>query len=621
MTRYFLRLFCFLALGCEGLARDAHSKDKGEGPSSVERLVDSSRRSLRQVAKRAASSPVLGPAVGVLGCGLVGYSCGPALDAFSGVSRAFKFWSRALPIYLDYRWMDWRLSLSSHEVAEKEQHWSEAHERHGPQVLQLLLDLRGFYVKVGQVASTFPDVFPSQYIDSLKALQGEHPELLSRPVRDIWQIIRKDLGTNAELIDSMDEEPLGAAATAQVHRAVLQDGRDVVVKVQFPEAQRLFRQDFSNVRLWCTLLQPEYLPYIDEVRQSFLSEFDFRREARDLEDISRSFNDPSNPFMDQVYVPGPVPELAGRNVVVMDFIAGTTLLNYGLRKQREMAESSYLTVIWQGWFVLQELRRHLATLVSVQGYQVFVDGVFNGDPHPGNILLMPDGRLGLIDYGNVNRISIDSRATLGQLVLALARGDEAGAVALGQKFGYQTKYNRTDTLLRYLRIAFDTDAPDTLVLADGTKQRDIRAYLEALRREDPLVSVPEGMVMVARNAFLLRGLASHFGVRLRIAVAWRPFAEYAVQFAAACGSGDCDVVHRSAAWQRKRTALGRNRSQLQLNMQAGAIALLFLLIVLPVVVRMLRRCQRQRRKQPPSPPGSERNTSQKALLPDFAIGA
>jgi len=380
------------------------------------------------------------------------------------------------------------------------------------------------------VASTRGDMFPRPWTEALRQLQGEHPELLARPLDDVWEVLDRDLGPLANELKDLLPDPIGAAATGQVHRARLEDGREVVVKVQYPEAQRLYRQDFATIKIFCRLLQPEHLSYIEELERQFYTEFDFRSEAADLAEISKNFAKGSgNPFADRVRVPEPVLELASQNVVVMEYLPGETLLSYGLRKRRELEQSSMLWRFCRGFFLLRELRSHLDMLLAVQGYQIFVDGVFNGDPHPGNILLMPDGKLGLIDYGNVKRLTIAERALLGRLIIALADDDRAAVIARARELGYRTRRNNQEVIFRLARLSFDRDDPESMTLPDGTVPANVQVYFESLAEMDPMTQIPPSVVMAARNSFLLRGLGTHFGLELRVASRWRNLAEWAVR--------------------------------------------------------------------------------------------
>mmetsp|Transcript_55599 Transcript_55599/g.100035 ORF Transcript_55599/g.100035 Transcript_55599/m.100035 type:complete len:197 (+) Transcript_55599:3-593(+) len=188
--------------------------------------------------------------------------------------------------------------------------------------------------------------------------------------------------------------------------------------------------------------------------------------------------------------------------------------------------------MWSGWWLRREMRGYFDLLIAVQGYQIFVDGVFNGDPHPGNVMRLTDGRLGLIDYGNVKRFSVEQRARLGNLILALGIGEQGPIVAAATALGFRTRDGSREILVRYAQLWFDRDDPASIVLPDGSVPTNVQIYLERLNALDPLVQMPEGYLMAARNSFLLRGIGTHLGLRPRMSILWRSFAEQAVSRAA-----------------------------------------------------------------------------------------
>mmetsp|Transcript_74968 Transcript_74968/g.223383 ORF Transcript_74968/g.223383 Transcript_74968/m.223383 type:complete len:571 (-) Transcript_74968:33-1745(-) len=464
-----------------------------------------------------------------------------AVETSHGMVRGLRFWMHALPIYLDYRLLARKLRREGDALSQQERaaNWQTLHEKHAPNILRMIVLLRGFYVKLGQVCSTRTDMFPKPWIEELEHLQGGRPDLLARPISAVRRIVRRDLGRRADLLVKVEETPVGAAATGQVHRARLQDGREVVVKVQYPEAESFFRQDFTNTKLFCRLLQPEHLSYLEELEAQFATEFNYIREAENLAVISANFEEGiGNPYAEKVRIPKPVPELCSRNIVVMDFLPGETLLSYAKRLQQELERSSLLWRLWRSWFVRRELQDYLSLLINVQGYQIFTDGVFNGDPHPGNVLVMPDGRLGLIDYGNVKHLSLEQRADLGRLIIALADETHAAVCAAATRLGFRTRHGNQDALFRYARLWFDRDDKASITLPGDSSPDHVQVYLERLTNLDPLDDTPQGFLMAARSSFLMRGIGTHLGVSVRMAKRWRPFAEAAVQAAAEDSSGE-----------------------------------------------------------------------------------
>jgi aarF domain-containing kinase len=165
----------------------------------------------------------------------------------------------------------------------------------------------------------------------------------------------------------------------------------------------------------------------------------------------------------------------------------------------------------------------LRTLLDVHADEIFVHGVFNGDPHPGNVLLMPDGRLGLIDYGQVKRVDASARRNYAKLVLAILAEDKKEIARLCQSpspfgFGGDSRNRDEDVAYRLAMFWNDRDTPDV------TLGLNLQEFLDEMEARDPVIKAPKDMVMIARVSMLLRGVANAFNVRLRVAEAWRTHA-------------------------------------------------------------------------------------------------
>lgn len=375
---------------------------------------------------------------------------------------------------------------------------------------------------------------------------------------------------------SIDAVPLGSASIGQVHRARLLDGREVAVKVQYPRVEALFRGDLRTIRRFCAIAQPEHLAVLDEVERAFLTEFAYDREAEALQTVAD--NVARSPFHARVVVPRPVTELCRREVLVMEYLDGEKLVNALRRRAIVMAEArgmnleqlrakwaavaaasgaeggpptapvprplwrrallrSYLWVSDAAHNVPRALRnaswgrrspslmRHtpppldvesvLCLLSAVHAHQLFVDGLFNGDAHPGNVLLLRDGRLGLIDYGQACRLALGDRVRLARLMRALADEDAAAAVRLFRACGYQTVHSNDDLCYRAAVIAFDRDDREI------TGGLNVQAWFEAQAREDPCLYWPDEFVMASRNTILLRGMGIVLGRPMSVAKAWK----------------------------------------------------------------------------------------------------
>jgi aarF domain-containing kinase len=509
----------------------------------------------------------VGASAGAAGAGAYAY------QTDEGVRRSLTFWSQALPIYAHYRWLQYvelpllGIDLSS---AESERRYEALHERYAPRVEMLALELRGFYLKGAQIVSTRDDLLPDAHLRWCKQMQAEVPTPFA--AGESRQVIEVALGGpeafNATFSE-WDDEPLGAASIGVVHRARLAaDSALVAVKVMMPGIEGKFRSDIRTVKRFCQLAMPQHVSALDEVEQQFFSEFDYCLEAANMEAIHANLMDTH--WRKHVAVPRPYRHLCSREVLVMELLPGVKL-DDGLRSQweriaarrglslaeLEAAEKrkparplgdrslSHTLALWAirasdltanaarfgynwtaglalgrlpyAWSELPvELGSLLRLVAEVHAHELFEDGLFNGDPHPGNLLLMPDGRLGLVDYGQVKSVPLDFRLKYAKLIVALADGknDEAVRIAT-EEIGLRTKRNDPEVLWRVLAMQHDRDTMDV------TGGRNLQLFMEWAEAQDPMVYVPPDLVFPGRVTLMLRGLGNAFRLQLSVAKLWR----------------------------------------------------------------------------------------------------
>jgi ubiquinone biosynthesis protein len=272
--------------------------------------------------------------------------------------------------------------------------------------LRLALEDGGVtFVKLGQVLSTRRDLLPPEFIAELSRLQDDAPQV---PWPEVAAVLRAELGAK-DVFAAFDREPIAAASIAQVHAATLTSGAKVVVKVCRPDVGAVVERDLDIIGRLAARLQrsTNWGRAVGAVELShgfaaaLREELDLRIEARNMISVAAAAAKRGA----SIRVPVPHLPLCGEKVLVMEYLAGRPLAAAALAVGARAA-----------------LARGLLDALLCQ---VLLDGTFHADPHPGNVLLLTDGTLGLLDFGSVGRIDAGLRAALQRLLLALDRGDPA----------------------------------------------------------------------------------------------------------------------------------------------------------------------------------------------------
>jgi ubiquinone biosynthesis protein len=273
----------------------------------------------------------------------------------------------------------------------------------------LLNELGPTFIKLGQVMSTRADLLPQDYIRELSLLQDSVPPF---PIEQVHAQIREGLGREVkELFLEVNPVPLAAASIAQVHEAKTLAGEDVVVKVQRPDIEEQIRSDLVVLRSLAQLLEAVveetgiYTPtgIVEEFERAIYEELDFIHEAANIREFAA--NHTGRPH---VHIPKVYEALSSPQVLTLERIRGQKLSQLTLSEERRTA-----------------LARRL---IEGSFRQLFEDGLFHGDPHPGNLLIMEGDVVALLDFGLVGRLSKAMQETLVMLSLAVALKD-AGSVA------------------------------------------------------------------------------------------------------------------------------------------------------------------------------------------------
>lgn len=270
------------------------------------------------------------------------------------------------------------------------------------------------YVKLGQLLSTRVDLLPPAYTEALTRLQDEVDPF---PYDEVKSIVEEELGVSiSNAFTSFDEKPLAAASLGQVHRATLRSGREVVVKVQRPGIRETVRDDMEALAQLADFADRHtdvgrrygFGQLLSQFRRSLAGELDYQREAANL--IRMRQLTAEHPHL---LVPEPVSDYTSSRVLTMDFVPG--------RKVTDVGPLGLLDV--DGEPLVRDL-------FSAYLHMILVDGFLHADPHPGNVLLTPDGRLALIDLGMVATVPPRVQDSIVKLLLAIsdADGEETATV-------------------------------------------------------------------------------------------------------------------------------------------------------------------------------------------------
>ena len=414
---------------------------------------------------------------------------------------------------------------------------------------QLLLDLGPTFIKLGQLLSSRPDILPSHWIDELAQLQDSVPPI---PLAEVRREIERGLGRPvAELFAWLDDRPLASASIAQVHRARTHGGAEVVVKVQRPGTRERIEADLPLLRHLAWLLEAVVeetgvstpTGMIEEFEKAIHEELDFGNEARNARAMAEASRD--LPFL---VIPAVHGDLSSPTVLTLDYVEGK-------RVDELPAGEGYDP---------EQVARHV---IEAAFRQLFEKGIFHGDPHPGNVLVLPGNRVALLDFGLVGRLTRPMQEALVLLVVAVALRDPATLARLLNKIGVPDQHSpvsdfRADIqamLDRYLGLKLDEIQATSLLrdLLDLAIQHRIR--------------VPKEYAVLSKAAVTVEGMIRRLYPRMNVLEVGLPYARELLVQRLGLGDAGGTVMKSLLAMQALAQDVPGQLAQILVDVESGKL--------------------------------------------------
>lgn len=383
--------------------------------------------------------------------------------------------------------------------------WAKKHARHASRFYWLATTMRGGLIKVGQILSTRVDLMPPEWVSRLSGLQDKvTPAPWSTIERQLQRAYGRPL---AELFTELSHEAHAAASFGQVHRARLADGTDVALKIKYADIEMKLAIDMVlfrvAVRLFNVFLPKIRLaPIYEEVRRALTTELDYAEEARFTRIVHANFEG-----REGTVIPRVIDELTTRDVICTTWFDGTKITDPAVLEHPELDRAALLERLLSTWIQM-----------------MYVDGVFQSDPHPGNLLVRVEGAepiLCVVDFGQVKILPRAFHQKLVSSVMAFAMGNVDMFLGSLVDLGLFPESERARVepvvsgLLSRLREARPREGEE---LDFGRLRSEVKSALDEMER----VVIPQELVLYGRTFALLAGVTRAVAPKINALAIARP---------------------------------------------------------------------------------------------------
>jgi ubiquinone biosynthesis protein len=389
-------------------------------------------------------------------------------------------------------------------------HWPAVKEPTIPERLRMAFaELGPSFIKLAQILSSRPDLITKVYAEEFRKLQDEVPPF---PAAEAVGIIEEELRKPvSEVFLGFEDSPMAAASIAQVHKAALLDGQDVIVKVQRPDIKENILSDIDIMGTVSQLME-KHVPesrffnpagIVAEFSRTVQRELDFRGEARNCLRMRRIFRE--NP---KVYIPEVYTDYLTEKVLVMERVKGVRVDEVEAIDRMGLDRGELASTITDAYLKM-----------------ILEDGFFHADPHPGNIFVMEDGRVCFMDFGIVGWVTEETKATLASTFVSLLKKDYDGLVENYVELGYLPEDADVDTFRR----EFKADLVDLIEPLYGVaiKEINVAEYLDLviqLAAKHRLI-VPSDLLLINKTFMLLENILRELEPEFNFIDAAEPYAE------------------------------------------------------------------------------------------------
>ncbi len=413
--------------------------------------------------------------------------------------RAFRIWIILLGL-LFYLWFDskkWSY-LKGYTTKKREERTTSR----AKWITKELINLGSAFIKLGQLLSARADVIPSAWVNELTTLQDRVPPFAFEKVDEI---LTKQLGNSYEKIISIDKNPIGSASLAQVHKAKLNNGKNVIFKVQRPDIEKFFRLDLDVMNQVAKVVQRikslsrgnDWIGIAKESRRVLLRELDFRIEAQYAARFKQQFIDDSD-----ILIPSVFWDLSTSKVLCLEYLPGIKINDIKSLKSNDIDTSSIAKI---------GATSYLKQLVNY--------GFFHADPHPGNLAVSKSGSLIYYDFGMMGFVSERIRGRLNSMIKAAALRDVSGLVKELQIAGLIEENIEIGPVRRLIRIMLNealTPPFDSQIIEKLSGDISELAYGKPFR-------IPIELIFVFRALSTFEGVGRYLDPEFNLIAIAKPF--------------------------------------------------------------------------------------------------